>query len=92
VWTWKTGELKSVFDANPSLRFSAMQDVPGHGILVGIRPQTTDILPSIKGDRDVALEFQGLRRIVTEKVFEGYGNYVIGGGLALLLGLACAKL
>jgi len=67
VWTWKTGELKALYEKDASLTYKAMQKVPGYGLLVGIRPETADLLPSIKENRETALQYQGLLRIGTEK-------------------------
>jgi len=68
VWTWSTGVLKTLFDADPSMKVDALQKIPGYGLLVGVRPETADVLASIKENRDVTLQFQGLRRIVSEKI------------------------
>lgn len=60
AWSWKLGVLKDVEPKEPLTR------APGLGILVGVRPKTTDIAASIKEGRPVELEFQGIRRIATE--------------------------
>jgi len=59
MWTWKTGALKGIYEKDTALKLEWSQVIPEYnGMLVGIRPQISDILPSIKENRDVALAFQ----------------------------------
>jgi len=62
VWSWKTEPaIKDMESLKP------MASVPGYGILVGVRPDSDDIIPSIKEDRSVKPSYQGLRKILVEK-------------------------
>lgn len=45
----------------------ALTSIPGYGMVVGIRPLSSDIVPSIKENRNVRLQYQGLHNILKEK-------------------------
>mmetsp|Transcript_52281 Transcript_52281/g.67045 ORF Transcript_52281/g.67045 Transcript_52281/m.67045 type:complete len:126 (+) Transcript_52281:326-703(+) len=61
VWSWNTGELKKVEPQNAMTKVEKYE-----GILVGIRPISSDIPKSIKENRDVKLQFQGMDKIKLE--------------------------
>lgn len=62
VWSWMTAPLK---DVEPK---TEMTKTPVGGVLVGVRPLSSDLGPSIKEDRNVKLQGKSIPAIVKEKI------------------------